>query len=787
MAGLDTRVWQSKGSAGDVDGVVFSLAGEIVKVGGLQPLIKWKKEPPADGLPSEENNPFVETPKELGIAAQVQHTILELGSFVWGGTTEILIAHFRPDPPDSGFKRETADGGQVIISVLETNVIREIHSYRVSAGGPRPKFYPRFIDVGLYVLILVDGMRPVKWDGRMTTLVGIHEKPDAPQVSLLKGTADDGTATDDPEVAGSFWERHSLNQDDATGIRTKYYQTYINRYGQESNLSSPSNELTLNNLLGVSETEAISFQSSPQNMGLADSYQNLTAKLSAYDEWSANPNSSQYWINQSNSAGEYNDGSADLASNSVRDASSKDDRLVPFLRLGDQPRQLDIAKRSVYRSINGQVATALPRRLGVGESTHFDVRKLAESSVTPAPAPGENNPPPNARWAFPFRGRVYYRGASGSVLHYSKLSFPEAVSAANFIEVNTNDGDVLTAWGAAQDYVILFKRNSAYLLTHDKAEEPIITPLQSTFGAITDRAVASFDNNTYFLSDVGFHLFDGSSFKRLSVVLDQKVRLLPKHTRDTACVFVDKNQNRVYVSVNANPGIQNNEIWSIHTDTGAFTVIKDRKVAAAVSIKGEVVVASEGLKREPDLFMWDTGYDLSGKAYTGEFSTEWIELKSPHTDKRFYKLLLYFVQTGTISLRVDWYLDWDDRISRGNESVTLSDDDGAEWDDTSVYGVSPSTTVKWDDARLVSKFIDLHDESSTKVAQLLDAKSVRFKFTTTSETRTGYASEEEEAAGLADADGRISKLFEQTPFRLVGWQVLAQDFGERSEGSSDRG
>ena len=386
-------------------------------------------------------------------------------------------------------------------------------------------------------------------------------------------------------------------------------------------------------------------------------------------------------------------------------------------------------------------------------NTHFDVRRVATASVTPAPSPGENNPPPSARWAFSFRGRVYYRGEN-SLLRYSKMNFPEAVSVANFIEINSNDGDEITAWGAAQDYAIIFKRNSAYLLTHSKTNDPIITPLQSTFGAVTDRAVISFDNNTYFMSDVGFHLFDGSSFKRLSSVLDEMVKQLPKHTREAATVFADRQENRVYISVNGNPGVENNEVWVIHTDTGAFTIIKDRSVVAAIPYKGEVVIASNSdSDGNANLFLWGCGYDLDGEAFTGSYSTEWLELKNPHSDKRFYKILLYFIQTGDISMSVSWYTDWDDRVASGSTTVKVDADDAVEWGATVTW----DTTKTWDERRLVSKFVDLPEGEGTP--QAIIAKSIRFKFET-------------------DALN--------TPFRLVGWQVVADDYGERAEGSAKR-
>tara|TARA_R100001086_G_scaffold48579_3_gene21478 strand:- start:2348 stop:4618 length:2271 start_codon:yes stop_codon:yes gene_type:complete len=740
VAGLDTRIWQGKGSAGAIDGVEFSLEGEIIKAFGYQRLLSWRREQGARGL--VEVNPLKDA------------EVLTLGTFTWGGATELVVAYWVPpyvaDLTD-------ADRGKVFIAVLETNKLRTIYSYALGRTKPRPNKYPRFTDAGQFLIITVDGMKPRKWDGRLLTMMGIHTVPEPVQVAAMVGLGDKkDEPTSKPDSAGDFWESHCFDQDDATAAEVEYYQTFMNMYGQESNLSAVSNRLVLSDYLEVSAKKSFA----PAVGGNASvGFTSTVAGMAGVGQSSSS--AANYSVT---TEGSYNSTSPSTASGTpltnvtrisgANAGSPQNRRIVAFLDLGDPPPEVDITHRLLYRSISGQPPVALPRKLGVASNTHFDVRRIVAASATPAPGPGENDPPPPARWCFMFRGRAYYRG-EGSILYYSKLNFPEAVSTTNFIEINTSDGDEITAWGASQDYAIIFKRKSAFLLTHDKSEEPVITPLQGTFGAITDRAVITYDNNTYFLSDIGFHLFDGSSFKRLSSVLDQKVKQLPMHTRESATVFADRSNNRVYISVNGNPGVENNQVWAIHTDNGAFTVIDNRPVAAAVPYKGEVILSAKDSGDEYNLFLWGTGYDLDGEAFTGSYSTEWIELKNPHSDKRFYKLLMYFVQTGNISMTVSWYADWDDRTPAGSATFTLKADDALYWDDSTKTW---STSYKWDSRRLVSKFVDLK-ETLNNAAQDITAKAVRFEFKTTAV---------------------------DTPFRLVGWQVVADDYGERAEGTAKR-
>lgn len=742
VAGLDTRIWQGKGSAGAIDGVEFSLDGEIVKAFGYQRLVTWETKKVTsltkEKLQVVQAGSFAESNPLEG------KEVLTLGTFTWSGVTELVVAYwvppYTPDLTDS-------DRGKVFVAVLETDRLRTIYSYALGRSKPRPNKYPRFTDAGPYLIITVEGMKPRKWDGRLLTMMGIHSIPEPVQAAAIVGLGDQKTnPTDKPTAAGDFWESHCFDQDDATAAEIEYYQTFLNMYGQESNLSAVSNRLVLSDYLGVSVKKSFS-PTAPGNAAVNTGTPGAQMPGPTYSVTTEGQSQSTVG------------GSPTLVNNVIRlsagnAGSEQNRRLVAFLDLGDPPPEIDISHRLLYRSVSGQPPVALPRKLGVASNTHFDVRRILASSATPAPGPGENNPPPPARWSFTFRGRVYYRGED-SILYYSKLNFPEAVSTTNFIEINTNDGDEITAWGAAQDYAIVFKRKSAYLLTHDKSEEPVITPLQGTFGAITDRAVITFDNNTYFLSDIGFHLFDGSSFKRLSSVLDQRVKQLPMHTREAATVFADRANNRVYISVNGNPGVENNQVWAIHTDNGAFTIIDNRPVVAAIPYKNEVVLAATDSNDNHNLFLWGSGYDLDGTGFTGSYSTEWLELKNPHSDKRFYKLLMYFVQTGNITMTVSWYTDWDDRTAAGSATFTLKADDALYWDDSTKTW---SADYKWDDRRLVSKFVDLKETLGTATQDTV-AKAVRFEFKTTA------------------AD---------TPFRIVGWQVIADDYGERAEGTAKR-
>ena len=911
--GLDTRIWQQRGSANKILGAVFTMAGEIVKVDGCRLLIKWDDDQRvqsevrrgigggAAGGPSggtQIRHRLAESSKESSVSAlqgpsiyslettteettwtrsdnpfseqNARNKIFTIGQFTWGETVEIMVAW--------------GDEDTIKIGVVESNSVRLLKTIEIQTMDVRPRFYPRFVDVGQFVIILVGGHAAMKWDGKVLTDLGIKAPPEPIKATFIRGSK---------EV---FFKTSSIGIDDAASVRLRYYQTYINKYGQESELSAPSNEIYMNEYFGLT----IGLESADDAVGTiarggdeADrrSGSGGTSLLSAKRGRSAGGGSG---LNDQGGQSRVDAGAATGTTNVGRKVDPggalkwADRAAMVFLDLGEEPAQEDIVERALYRSINGQLPTALPRRLGPKSKTHFDVRRPSNSSVDPAPAPGDNLPPPMATWAFAFRGRTYYGGISNepSILYYSGLHSPEAVSSTSFIEVNANDADRLTGWGMAQDYAIVFKKNSAYLVTHDRAEFPVLTPLQATFGAISDRAVVSIDNRTYFMSDVGVHVFDGSKFTRISKILDQMVRNLPDYSRDNAVMWANAADERVYLAVSANPGSENNEVWVIHTDTGAFSRIAGREVTHGISYKGESIVAlynnGSGF---PDLYLWGGGHQVDKAAHTGihggiwslvtetivetdpftgmsttsteiteagdpvaltipgtptwddsypphpipylhdfagirydiggpilgDYETEWMEVGDPNTDKRFYKIALYFVQTGNVDLNVEWCLDWDDRKAAGSTTINLQADDATTWSMQDENGEHQLWDVdsdkKWDKRRVVTKIVDLNEAHG---------KCIRFRFHTGFRPKEPVAEYDapyiigETIATVPFSDGvnlvtmpnvallaqsgtpmtaapndavRAPDKPKYEPWRLVGWHLFLEDHGVRSRGT----
>lgn len=78
-----------------------------------------------------------------------------------------------------------------------------------------------------------------------------------------------------------------------------------------------------------------------------------------------------------------------------------------------------------------------------------------------------------------------------------------AGSGANYIDIQPNDGDKITAMGVFQDIVIIFKQFSIYQMTLDDTGTPTIRLITRATGCIAPRSVENVENDLYFLSREG--------------------------------------------------------------------------------------------------------------------------------------------------------------------------------------------------------------------------------------------------------------------------------------------
>ncbi len=74
------------------------------------------------------------------------------------------------------------------------------------------------------------------------------------------------------------------------------------------------------------------------------------------------------------------------------------------------------------------------------------------------------------------------------------------------IDINKNDGQKVTGLGFFQDVLIVFKENSIYQLYFNSTGSFVVERISSSYGAVNHTAIASVENDCYFLTDKGIYV-----------------------------------------------------------------------------------------------------------------------------------------------------------------------------------------------------------------------------------------------------------------------------------------
>lgn len=84
--------------------------------------------------------------------------------------------------------------------------------------------------------------------------------------------------------------------------------------------------------------------------------------------------------------------------------------------------------------------------------------------------------------------------------------FSSSDATVRAIDINKNDGQNVVGLGFFQDVLIVFKENSIYQLYFNDTNGFVVERISSSYGAVCHGAIASVENDCYFLTDKGVYV-----------------------------------------------------------------------------------------------------------------------------------------------------------------------------------------------------------------------------------------------------------------------------------------
>lgn len=229
------------------------------------------------------------------------------------------------------------------------------------------------------------------------------------------------------------------------------------------------------------------------------------------------------------------------------------------------------------------------------------------------------------------------------------------------IDINKNDGQRVTGLGFFQDVLIVFKENSIYQLYFNSDNGFVVERISDSYGAVCHGAIASVENDCYFLTEKGVYVLGNEPNYFASIrtnELSSRVKPLMQRINPTyyeRCV-AHYTDDRYFLSVPLDSNTENNVVivydrrfyaWAIwdNISANAFTVFKDKD-----NDGGSHFYFTEYGSASMSEFLPGT-YNDKGEAIDAIFITRAFEGKVVDREKYWYTLRPIFrLTTGAVQI-----------------------------------------------------------------------------------------------------------------------------------------
>ena len=172
-----------------------------------------------------------------------------------------------------------------------------------------------------------------------------------------------------------------------------------------------------------------------------------------------------------------------------------------------------VDKRNLYvRNTSTQANFYLAGSVADNTTTTATTNTLDSALVTIGPDTAENDPPPSASVCEWHGSRMFVAGPNApTTIFYSKLGSPEQFDPDFFEYINPIDGQSITGLHSTSGALLVFKRESTWILVGDDPSTWEILPLFKDVGAVSHRTIVTVEGITYWWSEQGPMSWDGGS------------------------------------------------------------------------------------------------------------------------------------------------------------------------------------------------------------------------------------------------------------------------------------
>lgn len=161
-------------------------------------------------------------------------------------------------------------------------------------------------------------------------------------------------------------------------------------------------------------------------------------------------------------------------------------------------------------------------------------------------------------------------GTARARLYFSAVGDPSTWPAINFIDVpSPYDGDPITGLAILYGNLIVFKRNSIYIIQGTDPTTFVVSKTNSAVGCVSPYSVVAVENLVYFVSDKGLYALNLSNEKQICY------KVQPRYDSAVGHQLISGNRNQIQA---LNYRLRN-EIWELADCSAAGQDQHDRTIA----------------------------------------------------------------------------------------------------------------------------------------------------------------------------------------------------------------
>jgi len=278
-----------------------------------------------------------------------------------------------------------------------------------------------------------------------------------------------------------------------------------------------------------------------------------------------------------------------------------------------------------------------------------------------------------------------------SRLMFSNVDDETTWDAADYIDIDEDDGDEITGLASSAGVLYIFKNNSVHALYGVSQNDFYRRKLVDNVGCVAPKSIVSTEDGVFFASQSAYMLISDAGIQTVSNnIRPTYLSLVNKHN----IASVDYKQ-QVWIAVDPDADGNNTEVYVFDRLYGRWT--RYTNIAASCFAVSNAPGEDIGLKfgssaSDGYIYTADTGTNDNGTAITLEYETAYLGGQLPELVKRWRTLTVDATAEGS-SPTITWQIDVDG--PSGQFDLTLPN--VTRWGDgvwgTFVYNATPTVNL----------------------------------------------------------------------------------------------